>query len=175
MFEYETALSLGGLVTAGLDTVIEKSEAGEACGELGSARAAFDVAFAKSLGGGDYDFLFKRLEAAYSHLDAAKEVGVTARSLAEIEVQTLSVVATFGAEQVMAKDDAGLSVDDPVLQELHGALYEFGEAAPELSESERSAHSTLDALEPVFRALNRSRLERVRLSVPKKLGGREAY
>jgi len=165
-FQYDTALSLGALVTAGLDTVIEQTGSGAARAELNDARLAFDAAFGEGLGGGDYDLLFDRLDAAYGHLDAAKEAGVSARSLADIEIQALSVVATFGAERIMAKDDAGLPSDDPVLQELYGALYEFGEAARELSDSERSARSTLDALEPVFRALNRSLMERLRLSFP---------
>ncbi len=155
-FQYETALSLGDLVTAGLDTLVEQTDVSEqARAELADARAAFDMAFAEGLGGGDYDLLFERLDAAYGHLDAAKEAGVSARSLADLEIQALSVVATFGAEQAMARDDAGLSVDDPALQELYGALYQFGEVARELAKSERSARSTLDALEPVFRALSR--------------------
>lgn len=165
-FQYDTALSLGDLVTAGLDMVIEQTGSGGARAQLSNARSAFDAAFDEGLGGGDYDLLFDRLDAAYGHLDAAKEAGVSARSLADIEIQALSVVATFGAEQIMAKDDAGLPIDDPVLQELYGALYEFGEAARELSDSERSARSTLDALEPVFRALIRSPMERLRLSAP---------
>ena len=156
LFRYDSALSLGDLVTLGLDSVMEQSELSEkARAELGGARAAFDAAFQKGLGGGDYGLLFEQLDAAFGHLQVAKEAGVSARSLADIEIQALSVVATFGAEQVMARDDAGLSVDDEALRELYGALYEFGESAREASVSERSARSTMDALEPVFRALNR--------------------
>ena len=173
-FRYETALSLGGLVTAGLDQVIEQTESLAARTALRSAQAAFAAAFDQGLGGGDYDLLFDQLDAAYGHLDAAKAAGVSPRRLADIEVQALSVVATFGAEQVMARDDAGLSIDDPALQELYGALYEFGEVARELSNAERSARGSVDALEPVFRALNRSSLQPVRLDTPPRLGGRQA-
>ena len=150
-FEYQSALSLGALVTAGLDTVMESSGlSAKARAQLAAARSAFDLAFQEGLGDGKYDLLFEQLDAAYGHLDAAKEAGVTSRSLADLEVQALSAVATFGAERAIAMDDAGLSADD-----AYRALYQFGEVARELGASERSARSAVPALEPVFRALRR--------------------
>ena len=155
LFEYETALSLAALVTNELDVVIEQTESQEARAELGLARSAFNDAFAEGLEGGDYDLLFEQLDAAYGHLDNAKETGATARSVADIEIQALSVVGTFGAEQVIAMDDAGMSMDDPALQELYGALYDFGGAAREVSDRERTPRSAVGELQPVFRGLSR--------------------
>lgn len=158
--EYRGAISLGELVLAQLDGVLESAELTEnARIEIQEARAAFDLAFKKGFSDNDYDMLFQKLDSGFDHLDQAKSAGMAARIVADIEVQALSAVATFAAEKAMAIDAAGLPIENSTLQDLYGGLYEFGRKMNAMGDgaSQPTPDKAAEAIKPVFKKLSTGR------------------
>lgn len=155
--DYRGALSLSELVLTQLDAVLETTEVTEnARLELKKARAAFEMAFQKGLSGNDYAILFQQLDSAYEHLDRAKSAGMSTRTVADIEIQALSAVATFAAEKAMAIDAAGLPIENSTLQDLYGGLYEFGRKVNAMADgaSKPTPDRAAEAIKPVFKTLS---------------------
>lgn len=156
---YKGALSLGEIVSTQFDKVMENVELTEkVLLELKEARLSFEMAFQKGFVDNDYNIMFKQLYSAYDHLDRAKVAGMNPRVVADIEVQALSAVATFAAEQTMAIDAAGLSVEDQTLQDIYRGLYDFGRMMSAMADGalEPSPGSAVQTLEPAFQTLKRS-------------------
>jgi hypothetical protein len=154
---YKGAASLGDLGLAQLDAVIENAEINaDARNEIREARAAFATALDQGFRGNDYDTLFQQLDSVYEHFDQAKAAGMQARVVADIEIQVLSVVATFAAEKVMAIDAAGMPIESPVLRDLYGTLYDFGRKVNAMGDgaAQPTPDVALQSIKPFFEKLS---------------------